>query len=714
MPRNITITFEDGSTHVYQNAPDDVTPEAVTQRATQEFGKPVASLDGGNRNGGLKEVGRVADKTVRGGVMALPGLIGDAALSAVKNLHQGVEALPTGGMPAGTGLPGMTVMQLIAEAGKAKPIQNTQFGDVVKTLETAGGLLPPKSQPETEMGKAAGNIGETTLATVLGGGAGSMGQKATIGLASGGGGELAARLFGDNGVTRFLGSLLGGGSAGVATAVKSNADDITREAVKHVSPSDWRRAKVVEATLEREGIDHLKSQLLGPRSTLDDVVAAAGTHPNVKPKLTSKVQNSAEQSRKAYERFASTNMPIVTDERAQVLHDVQGSATSAVRNLKKQSNDAFAAAMPPKNAQYPEEYVKAIHKALVDLAESPKYGIGDARRSILKLADELIEGTSTDTSKINPAKLAWAKAEGVDLATIEGASTRQKFVTSQHKINNLIKELNLKATKDDYKGLPVEDVKGMLKTLTPEFDPARAAKETVMKNTVNPAQRGLTGQIMQMGGGVRPDKATAKDTALTMVFPKDRPQPQAIIQMGKEMGGDQVGLLLREHLARNMETSTAIKSSFGEQVQGPFRFVEHVAGTNAQRQNLEAALKVTAEANKVNPGAVKMGFYKLMRAFESTKDLKLPENIDRAALQQQSGATIPGFLIAPNSRLGRFFWEKTTAKTFDKIAELVLSKDGLKQLEAIGRSPKADTARQTAISILTASQQAPQVEGESN
>lgn len=50
MPRTITVTFADGSNHVYQNAPDDVTPDLVEARATQEFGKPVASLDGGRKS----------------------------------------------------------------------------------------------------------------------------------------------------------------------------------------------------------------------------------------------------------------------------------------------------------------------------------------------------------------------------------------------------------------------------------------------------------------------------------------------------------------------------------------------------------------------------------------------------------------------------------------------------------------------------------------
>lgn len=47
MARNITITLGDGSTHVYQNAPDSVTPDQVQTRAEQEFGKKVVSIDGG-------------------------------------------------------------------------------------------------------------------------------------------------------------------------------------------------------------------------------------------------------------------------------------------------------------------------------------------------------------------------------------------------------------------------------------------------------------------------------------------------------------------------------------------------------------------------------------------------------------------------------------------------------------------------------------------
>ena len=47
MPRDITVTFDDGTTHVYRGAPDDVTPDAVQARAQKDFNKAVKALDGG-------------------------------------------------------------------------------------------------------------------------------------------------------------------------------------------------------------------------------------------------------------------------------------------------------------------------------------------------------------------------------------------------------------------------------------------------------------------------------------------------------------------------------------------------------------------------------------------------------------------------------------------------------------------------------------------
>lgn len=660
MPRNITVTFSDGSSHVYQNAPDDLTPELVTERATKEFGKEVTALDGGRKENPLAEGARVVDKAVRKGLAGLPGLGGDLVASALKNIEKA---------PVGAG-PSIAAMQVLSKL-TGNPYKDTQFGDVTKTIEQGFGIFPPVSEPKTSEGKAVANVLEPMVGAMAGGGAGTMTGKAILGGMAGLGGEAAARLTDDNPLARLLGSLFGGGAAAGVQAWKSNSDDVIRQATEQMTPSDWKRAKVLESTLEAEAIPHLKSQILGPRSTLADVVAIGSTNPAARPKLVSGTQNAAAASQKALDRNLDTNVGITMDESKQVLRDVQEAANKALWGIRQKGNTAYGAKMPPEGSEYDADFVEATRSAMEQLAKSDKFGeTTDAGKAILKLMD--------------------------DFVTPEG-----DLVRSQHQINNLIKELNLKAQSPDYKGLPLKEVKDLLKGLTePEFGAARAAKTAVMQNEFNPMSKGLAGDLSRMGGGVKPDRVAAVDQALTIVFPKNRAQPQAIAALGKDMGGESVQQLLREHLARSMSTAASLKSSTGEVVQGPFRFVEAVAGTREQRANLEAALKVSAEANGANPMAVRTGFYKLMRAFESFKDLKLPDTVDRAALTQQAGKTVPGFLVAPQSRLGRAFWEKATAKTYSDIADIVLSKDGLAKLEKIARSESPEYLRQIAISTL--------------
>ena len=80
MPRRITVTFNDGSQHIYENAPDDVTPQQVVDRATKEFRKPVKALDGGRG---------VIERTARA-VGGIASGIYDAADKAMQPLRDAV------------------------------------------------------------------------------------------------------------------------------------------------------------------------------------------------------------------------------------------------------------------------------------------------------------------------------------------------------------------------------------------------------------------------------------------------------------------------------------------------------------------------------------------------------------------------------------------------------------------------------------------------
>jgi hypothetical protein len=50
VPRNITITFSDGSGHRYENIPDNVTPDMIEARVQKDFpGKRITNIDGGKK-----------------------------------------------------------------------------------------------------------------------------------------------------------------------------------------------------------------------------------------------------------------------------------------------------------------------------------------------------------------------------------------------------------------------------------------------------------------------------------------------------------------------------------------------------------------------------------------------------------------------------------------------------------------------------------------
>lgn len=81
MPRDITVTFADGTMHLYQGAPDEVTPEQVQARAQQDFGKSVTGLDGGRGAAGADQGSRARAAQQSSGILGkaianlIPGAI---------------------------------------------------------------------------------------------------------------------------------------------------------------------------------------------------------------------------------------------------------------------------------------------------------------------------------------------------------------------------------------------------------------------------------------------------------------------------------------------------------------------------------------------------------------------------------------------------------------------------------------------------------------
>lgn len=142
MPRNITLTFDDGTTHVYKNAPDDLTPRAVYDRAAKEFtGKKIINIDGG-RGAAAPETERTVGQYLGETVSNIPG-------SAAAMLGGMYEAITSPVETAkGLGLAAYGGARNVAEAA----LPSAAF-DVIKSVEN-----PEIAQQAVQIANAIGGI----------------------------------------------------------------------------------------------------------------------------------------------------------------------------------------------------------------------------------------------------------------------------------------------------------------------------------------------------------------------------------------------------------------------------------------------------------------------------------------------------------------------------------------------------------------------------
>lgn len=148
MPRDITVTFADGTAHTYQGAPDTVTPDEVQARAEKQFAKTVKGIDGGRAVGPAQIPG-----TVRPIEQDQP----EGILDKIKGAYvEAPMALATGlGASAVGAVAGLGKSLFGGKYGTPEGVkEGQQFGN-----EVAGNLT---YQPRTQTGKnlvqSVGNI----------------------------------------------------------------------------------------------------------------------------------------------------------------------------------------------------------------------------------------------------------------------------------------------------------------------------------------------------------------------------------------------------------------------------------------------------------------------------------------------------------------------------------------------------------------------------
>lgn len=226
MPRDVTVTFQDGTSAVYRGVPDAATPDEVLARVTADSpGKQVTELDGG--------------KSPR------PGVLGRTGASLMSGLGKSV-----GGVLAVKELTTPPDLRDEASGSGLNPWTKDLKDSILKFWENVGtkyGLENPYVKSAVESiggGLAFGGVGPAAVVSA-----------GTAGLGS----EAAAQLLGDNLLTRTAGGLLGGlaGAAGIhkLSSVRPQTGAIAREAIEGITDDQLRAAQEFQRRASAQGMD---------------------------------------------------------------------------------------------------------------------------------------------------------------------------------------------------------------------------------------------------------------------------------------------------------------------------------------------------------------------------------------------------------------------------------------------------------------------------
>ena len=526
MARNITVTFADGSTAEYKNAPDDVTPEQVTERAQKEYGLAVTSLDGGKKGGLMEEVKRFADvagsAAVRG-ASSLPALIGDVSNFICNNMPSGLNPFDLGMRAAGN-----TPEQV--EASKVR-------GMPMSSANTAAGAQP------TTTGEKYLASGVEGVAGALAGPGGAVAplRNALVGAASGVGAQLGGQLTGDSAMGRLAGGVVGGGLAqgvtGLAARVRPQSGDLAREAVEGLSPDTLKAAQAMQVRAKASGVNMDLAQ------ALEAVGAPASNLATIRNVLANSRHGSATQAvlrnqPKELELLADVTvggLPGPQWGAGQAANAVQEAATKSVQGVK----DARGAMVKPlyaKAGALSEEARGTLLKSIDDLMERP--GTTDAfNKAATELKRKLSGAEGPEIEAVTAAleKLASApRGKGKALAAVEVKRATEAARQVQAKpLMAADVDTAISDAVGPFKGTPLSpvdpksagQVKGLagtvnkqLQSLSPEIREAERVFAQQTEEMVNPLKQSVVGRLATPRG-YRPDME-ASAAKLDSIFSK--------------------------------------------------------------------------------------------------------------------------------------------------------------------------------------------------
>ena len=482
MPRNVTVTFDDGTQHVYNGVPDKATPEQVTARAQQDFGRGVTALDGGRKNTTMQELGAVADTGLRGGVLGAP--VGAAQFEANPATSAVARGLPGGGLVAG--------LNAIAQHFTGK-----DAGQAV--LDVTGGDI---RKPQTEVGKTAGNVLAGATSAVVGG-PGALVPKLIQGAAGGLGTDIGGRLTNGSVAGQIVGGMIGGGVPALATKLVPSSGNIAKEILSDAKLQDLEEAVRRMQQAEAQGTSLNASQAMRTPSNID---AAMSTVANSKygEGAREQLRRQVTDAEMGAEQQLGSLPGRVGDPHA-IATRAQEGATNAIKALRNAAGAAWAK-VAPEGAQFQPQTLGNLDAQLQSLAA--KYPNRPQVQNLIEdVRDALVHPVQQQPDKVSQILGANGLPVGgqqaaagptylTDALQLKGAVTDALAGQGKRMLNT--------SNKDAASQQVAQQIRGMFKDAVakdaPDLAKANLAYETVMNESVNPAKQSVIGQVAGITG----------------------------------------------------------------------------------------------------------------------------------------------------------------------------------------------------------------------
>lgn len=589
---------------------------------------------------------------------------------------------------------GKTMGKLLQQKLGIEPMQG-EFADKAREIRDKVDRYLHPEESKDPIGKIAENLIASTSGALVA--PGNAVLNAGAGLSGGVGAEIAAKVFGDNPLTRILGSLLGSGVHGFATQEFTNRGTLAREMLDDVKPEELSAAMLKQRQAAKEGIPIDLSQAMDSPSNIDvyrNTLANTAQGKNVAKIL----RDQPAQVNVAAEDFMH-RLPGDLVTKHQSANAFQDNATDIIGNAYKQNTqnwrNTYETAAKTLGTDIPETSLKQAYDQII--TEAKKYSSKDElHQKLVELAERLKDNGQwiTDGRKLNDTL-----RDMKDSFSMQTIGNRSVSTNTGKYISKVINDLKASVGQG--------------------FEPMRMADEVYAgykQGVIDPMKKSVIGRFATKQGAL-PDREAAL-TQLNRLFKEGTTPgtPSDILKVADEFN----------KLGRGQDFVDAVKSHFAEQISQAGRRETNRINEDLPK-NLTKLFGSPSDSNPITQGTKEqlIGVARVMNIPDEQHYAegfrRLMDIVSRTANRPSSVSGTSSHAIEQAAegslfkRLGQFSfltpirqpalaWSTLLKRdSLGTIDKMITDPDQVANLILLGKQPEMNTTAQKAITaILTA------------